>query len=302
MEQPLPSERPLWSGHALLAPWTRYALSHERLWRCRGSQVTELAVREIGDVHHRRSWIDRILGTSTLIVVPRPTGLPFVVAHVQRGAHLAGLLALLSGDPRQSWNLQSIHSALTGGPRETGSGVGAVLLGLSMVVVAMVAIAFSVHGRAAAITYPSDDAVYPGGIKRDRAAIVKFMEAEVMPWARSVLGPLKGGPDRVRCETCHGTDAESRNWQMPAVVALPQPEVALGGWEVYGGEMDPQMRNAIYGYIAESDNQAKAAYMREFVMPGMSRLLHRPAYDFTRTYDYNRSHLAFGCYHCHRVK
>jgi hypothetical protein len=71
---------------------------------------------------------------------------------------------------------------------------------------------------------------------------------------------------------------------------------------VYGGTMDAQMRNAIYGYTAESENQAKAGYMREIVMPGMARLLRRPPYDFTRPYDYNRSHLAFGCYHCHRVK
>jgi hypothetical protein len=65
--------------------------------------------------------------------------------------------------------------------------------------------------------------------------------------------------------------------------------------------MDAQMRNAIYGYLAESDKQTKAAYMREVVMPGMARLLKRPAYDFTKPYEYNRSVLAFGCYHCHRV-
>jgi hypothetical protein len=62
------------------------------------------------------------------------------------------------------------------------------------------------------------------------------------------------------------------------------------------------MRNAIYGYLAESNKQARAAYMREVVMPGMADLLHRPAYDFTKAYDYNRSHHALGCYHCHRVK
>ena len=66
--------------------------------------------------------------------------------------------------------------------------------------------------------------------------------------------------------------------------------------------MDAQMRNAIYGYVAESDNQAKAAYMRENVMPGMARLLRRPAYDFTRPYEYNRTQHALGCYHCHRVQ
>ena len=81
-----------------------------------------------------------------------------------------------------------------------------------------------------------------------------------------------------------------------------QPVVRDSGWETYTTRMDAQMRNAIYGYLAESDNQAKAAYMREVVMPGMARLLGRPAYDFTQPYAFNRSHFAFGCYHCHKVK
>jgi len=89
---------------------------------------------------------------------------------------------------------------------------------------------------------------------------------------------------------------------MPAVAALPQPVVRDSGWETYTTRMDAQMRNAIYGYLAESDNQAKAAYMREVVMPGMARLLHRPAYDFTRPYEYNRTQHALGCYHCHQVQ
>jgi hypothetical protein len=88
---------------------------------------------------------------------------------------------------------------------------------------------------------------------------------------------------------------------MPAVAALPQTDVKDRGWEQFGGPMDAQMRNAIYGYLAESGKQAKAAYMREVVLPGMARLLHRPPYDFTRPYEYNRSRLAFGCYHCHLV-
>jgi hypothetical protein len=105
----------------------------------------------------------------------------------------------------------------------------------------------------------------------------------------------------VTCETCHGQNAAARDWQMPGVAALPQSDVTQQGWEIYGG-MDTQMRNAIYGYLAESDKQARAAYMREVVMPGMAGLLRRPPYDFTKAYDYNRSHHAFGCYHCHRVK
>jgi len=65
--------------------------------------------------------------------------------------------------------------------------------------------------------------------------------------------------------------------------------------------MDAQMRNAIYGYVAESDKQKKAAYMREVVMPGMAHLLRRQPYDFTKPYGYNRQRAAFGCYHCHKV-
>ena len=89
---------------------------------------------------------------------------------------------------------------------------------------------------------------------------------------------------------------------MPAVAALPRPAVRVAGWENYGGTMDAQMRNAIYGYGAESDRLARASYMREVVMPGMAQLLGRPAYDFTQPYAFNRSHFTFGCYHCHQVK
>jgi hypothetical protein len=90
---------------------------------------------------------------------------------------------------------------------------------------------------------------------------------------------------------------------MPSVARLPEPFFRQIGWEAEtgGAGMDSQMRNAIYGYFAQADNQAKAGYMREIVMPGMARLLHRPAYDFTQSYEYNRTHFAFGCYHCHRV-
>ena len=90
---------------------------------------------------------------------------------------------------------------------------------------------------------------------------------------------------------------------MPSVGRLPEPQFRQIGWDGYGAGvgMDAQMRNALYGYLAESDKQAKAAYMREVVVPGMARLLHRPPYDFTRSYEYNRTRFAIGCYHCHRV-
>jgi hypothetical protein len=88
---------------------------------------------------------------------------------------------------------------------------------------------------------------------------------------------------------------------MPAVQALPEPQFRLAGLERYNRGLDPQIRNAIYGYLAHEDKQTTAAYMRAVVMPEMARLLGRPAYDFTQSYEYNRARAAVGCYHCHQV-
>ena len=102
-----------------------------------------------------------------------------------------------------------------------------------------------------------------------------------MPWARQALAPIVGAPDLVTCNTCHGARSpEASGWHMPAVAALPRPAVRAAGWENYGGTMDEQMRNAIYGYGAESDKASRAAYMREVVMPGMAQLLGRPGVRF----------------------
>ena len=49
------------------------------------------------------------------------------------------------------------------------------------------------------------------------------MQARVMPFAKEALGPLTGGAEHVRCETCHGENPEARRYRMPAVSALPNP-------------------------------------------------------------------------------
>ena len=146
------------------------------------------------------------------------------------------------------------------------------------------------------VVYGADDPVRPNGVKRSEAEIAAYMEQEVMPWARAALAPVVG-EGNVRCETCHGRDARARQWAMPAVLALPEPDVRL----MAGAGSDAQMRNALHGYLAEEDNSAVAAHMRGVVTPGMAALLRRPAYDFAQTYEYNRSRAAFGCYHCHMV-
>ena len=300
---PLPWERLLWSGHPafLSAGRTRYLLTDLRLVRVAGDRVREMALYDIGDVRCAESRVDRVLGTSTLTVHSRRGGPALVLRNVRRGAHLAALLDLLSGDPPAPLDVEAVNAALSWDPRERTPRVREGLAGLAAILVAVFGVAIGLHGNTAAVVYSPDDPIYPGGEKQSRAEIVAFMESRVMPWAREALGPLKGGPDRITCRTCHGANPDARDWRMPAVVALPEPDVRESGWEQYGGTMDAQIRNAIYGYRAESENQARAGYMRKTVMPGMAQLLHRPAYDFTKPYEFNRSHLAFGCYHCHMV-
>jgi hypothetical protein len=306
-EIPLAWERLLWSGRSrtFRGRGVRYALTDFRVVRITGARADEIALQDIGEIQVSRSRLDRATGSWTLRVDSRLPGRPPLwLAGVGRGPQLAALLELLAGQTQASLDAASVNAALEWEPRTARPGIGEALAAMIIFVVAVAAVAVSVRGHAAAsVGYAADDPIHPNGVKRSTEAIERFMESAVMPWAREVLGPLKGGADRITCETCHGPDADRRQWAMPAVAALPRPEIRDNDWERYSGEaMDDQMRNAIYGYLADSEKQRRAAYMREVVMPGMAGLLHRPAYDFTRPYAYNRSRLAFGCYHCHRVK
>ena len=133
--------------------------------------------------------------------------------------------------------------------------------------------------------------------------IAAFMERDVMPFARHALAPLVGGAENVTCETCHGERCGAqRNWRCPACARCPSPSCGSPVSSAHGPWLDPQMRNAVYGYLAEENNQSIAAYMRQIVMPGMAKLMNRPAYDFAKSYGYNRSRAAVGCYHCHLVE
>ena len=302
----LPWERLLWSSR----PWRlsrrlsgeRYLLTDFRLLHISRVASSELALDDVGEICRAESRADRLLGTSTIVVHPATGGPPLTLTAVRRGAQLAALLELLAGDPRAPREAEAVRSALAWEPRQPALDLRGALAGFIGVLIAIVAVAVGLHGTTVAVTYAADDALAPNGEKLSQEEIIGFMEAQVMPWARVTLGRLKGGADRVTCETCHGARPATRDWRMPAVAALPQPDVRVRGWEIYKTNIDAQMRNAIYGYLAESDNQAKAAYMREVVVPGMSRLLHRPAYDFTQSYEYNRSRRALGCYHCHQVQ
>jgi hypothetical protein len=302
----LPWERLLWSSR----PWRlsrllsgeRYLLTDFRLLHVSRGVTSELALDDVGEIHRTESTLDRVLGTSTIAAHPVNGGTPLMLTAVRRGPQLAALLELLAGDPRAPREADAVRAALAWEPRQPALDLRGALAGFVGVLIAIVAVAVGLHSPTVAVTYAADDALAPNGEKRSEADIISFMEAEVMPWARVTLGRLKGGPDRVTCDTCHGAHASARQWRMPAVAALPQPDVRDRGWEIYKTNIDAQMRNAIYGYLAGSDNQAKARYMREVVVPGISRLLHRPPYDFTQSYEYNRSRRALGCYHCHQVQ
>lgn len=311
MEVPLPWERLLWrGGPALTARLTqprrtacRYVLTDFRLVSLNGADVDEIVLDDIGEVHRRESALDRAIGVSTIEVHSRrPRPAPLVLQSVRRGAQLAALLELLSTDRQMRVDADFVAAAIAWEPRNPHRAFRKTIPALLLGVIVLLASAVGLHGRPVAVTFGPDDAIAPNGQKKERDAIGHFMRAEVIPWARNVLGPIVGGADQVRCETCHGADAATRGWQMPGVAALPVPAVQESGWELYSSQMDAQMRNAIYGYAAESDKQGKATYMRELVMPGMARLLHRAPYDFTRPYSFNRQRAAFGCYHCHKVR
>ena len=306
MSDTLPFERLLWTGR----PWRitrrlagdRYLLTDFRLISIARGRLEEVALDDVAEIQRSESSFDRVLGTSTIAVHTAGAAAPLFLHAIRRGPQLAALLELLASDPRAPRNPEAVRAALAWQPRSPAFDLRGALGGFVALIAAIFAVASGLHSTTSAVSYTDDDAIAPHGVKRSEAEIVRFMEKDVMPWARETLGRLKGGPDRISCATCHGTEAVGREWAMPAVAALPQPDLRDRGWETYTSTMDAQMRNAIYGYLAESDNQAKAAYMREVVVPGMARLLHRPAYDFTRSYEYNRSQRALGCYHCHQVQ
>ncbi len=292
----------MWESRSWRAPRVRYVLTDVRLVSIEEGQTREIALQDIREVLHRQSAFDRLAGTSTLIVLSRRLHhRPLTLRGVKRGAQLAALLELLASEASPAMDEAAVQAALRWTPRWERGRVGQVFAAALVAGVAGAAVVVGLRGEAASIAYPAGDAIYPGGVKRDREAIVRFMETEVLPWAKTTLGPLKGGPDRVTCQTCHGPRPEQQEWRTPAVAALPEPHVRPIGTPETADVVDAQMRNAIYGYLAESDNQAKAGYMRKVVVPGMARLLGRPAYDFTKTYEYNRTRFAIGCYHCHMV-
>jgi hypothetical protein len=301
---PFSWERTIWTAR----PWPRhgdtlYVLTDLRLVVARQEVEIEIPAADIGRLDLPSADIfEWLVGRRTVAITQR-NGQTIALAGLTRRQILA-LAEQLVG--RESVEL-TIDSTLVEDAVAAAAPVRSRVIGIAALAAVFAAsVAIGLHGDEPPIAYPKDDAIYPGGARRSTTDIIRFMERDVMPWARETLGPVVGGADRVTCDTCHGVNGEARGWAMPGVAELPYPRVregGLGSTERYAWDSaDPQLRNAVYADLAQDDRQATAAYMRQVVMPGMARLLRRPTYDFARSYGENRTRFAFGCYHCHRVR
>lgn len=290
---PLPFEQIRWRTR-------RFALSDFRFVALNGSTVThEVAIYDVANVGVEPTLVERLTSIGTLVVRSSRPGDPEVRLRRVRAARRQALkLDLLIAEARGLPPSDAVAGLPLSSmwPVPVSLRLHAILAGPVIVLLTLVVIGIGLSGHTVPVDYPADDAIRPGGVRRPTPEILAFMEHDVMPWASEALAPVVGR-NRVTCETCHGANADARDWAMPAVRALPEP--AVRALEAVGS--DAQMRNALHGYLAEGDNQAVAAYMRGVIVPGMAKLLRRPAYDFAQTYEYNRSRAALGCYHCHQV-
>jgi hypothetical protein len=310
---PLPWEQVFWSSSpafpaSVARAGTRYGFTDFRIVvRRRNRTLRELALDDIDSVGLSQSWWQRPSGTSTVRIFSRRDGSVLELLNIRHGPQLALILQLrateLFGDDTRNLDADFFRSALgPGAPSLLRPHQGLLLAATVMFAVLFGVIGLARHTALPPVVYAADDPIAPSGERRPTEEIAAFMERDVMPFARQALAPLTGGAENVACETCHGEDAVKRGWKMPGVRALPEPELRLAGLERARLWLDPQMRNAVYGYLAEENKQSIATYMRQVVLPGMARLMNRPAYDFAKSYGYNRTRAAVGCYHCHLVE
>lgn len=248
---PLPWEQVLWSAPP-------YAFTDFRLVvRRRGRTVDELALDDIDSVALSQTRWQRITGTTTVRVVSRRNGRTLDLVNTHQGPQLALLLQLrateLLGDDSGDIDADCFRRVL--GPESPSSlrPHRGLLAATAAFALFFVGVGLARHEPLPPVIYSADDPIAPHGQRRSTEEIVTFMERDVMPFARRAFAPLVVGADEVTCETCHGQDAALRNWKMPGVRALPEPELRFAGLEHARIWLDPQMRNAVYGYLAEEN-------------------------------------------------
>jgi hypothetical protein len=188
MHSPLPWEHILWRARPIVTPWVTYALTDLRVFAARGGRVSEIALQDIGEVEHRRSRVDRLIGTSTVIVRPRAVRRqPVSFQHIRPGGQLAALVELLAGDPQASLDAAAVDAALAWEPAD-GRGAREAVAAFVAAVVALFAVTVGLQSSSPTpVLFAPDDAISPGGFKRSDRDITEFMESVVMPWARTAL-------------------------------------------------------------------------------------------------------------------
>src|SRR5262249_20303856 len=129
----LPWERLLWSGR----PWRlgrraageRYLLTDFRLITLARGGADEVALDDVGEIQRTETAIDRLLGTSTIIVHRGQGAVPVFLHAIRRGPQLAALLELLAGDPRAPRDQAAVRAALAWEPRQPAFDLRAALGG-----------------------------------------------------------------------------------------------------------------------------------------------------------------------------
>src|SRR5947208_2528444 len=164
MDVPLSWERELWSCRSFRLPGQRYVLTDFRLVALAGDQFDELPLQDLGEIERIESRLDRILNTSSLVVhVRNQTRQPFLLKHIRRGAQFAALLDLIAADPRVSFDAATVRALMAREP-QVAKLYGKMLIAMMAILVAVFAGAVGLHGKATAIVYPDDDAIYPRGM------------------------------------------------------------------------------------------------------------------------------------------
>jgi hypothetical protein len=157
VDVPLPWERLLWSCRSLTLPRSRIVLTDFRLVRLDRDRFAEIAIQDVAEVRRSESRLDKLLGTSSLVVAHRDRRrAALILPHVRRGVQLAALLDLLADDPSASIDPDAVNAALLWEPRTGRHPVRRAVLGLAAVTVILFAVGIGLHGSSTAITYPPE--------------------------------------------------------------------------------------------------------------------------------------------------
>src|SRR5207237_3161315 len=137
-----------------------------RLVHVRGAASEELAIHDVRDVQRTQSVLERVIGTSSIVVTgPDRSRPPIVLRSIRHGAQLAALIEWLAGDPNARLDADAVAAALAWQPRDISTGYSESMAGAAAVLIAIAAVVIGLHGKSAAVAYGPDDAIYPSGLK-----------------------------------------------------------------------------------------------------------------------------------------